>query len=312
MELENLDPQQDFNTAWKEEEGKVNPTSDDGAAEDKTVKEDTSKEEVPKEDASVDTSVIEPADESGVKDEEPNKEPNKEPDKDDVYDKLLHKHKTLEGMYNSKDRKVRELEEQIQKLSEDFNNLTAEPTKSGPIEEDPELNAYLSEYSVVAENEAKLRKRDIEDSIKRSMETITKELDAKLSIVNKLAEDRNEEIYNRHVKEIEEAHPDWNKTFTKTDIDLWIDEMPPVFQESYRFVANNGTTADVIKLFGQYKKEKGLVSEKSGQEKVVNRAKQKELRDMETIKTKRGPVSGKTDLGRTDFDGAWNEAVRTV
>ena len=214
-------------------------------------------------------------------------------------------------MFNSKDKKVRELEDRVRKLDEEFEKIKSLPTQ-GPIEGDADLESYLSEYNIVATNEAKLRKKDINSAIKEVVETMTKELDTKLSSVNKLVEDRKEERYTAHVNAIRKAHPDWEKTFTKADVDMWIEGMPPAFQESYKFVADNGTTEDVIRLFKQFKEETGLVTKKPKQTKVVDKTKQEELKEMETIKTKHGPISGKSGPDSGDYDGAWSEAIRTV
>lgn len=340
------------------EVAEVSADDEFGEAFDEAVAEDGGEEEAPTKEAEGPEGKAEEQEEE-IPAEEPNpeeaegepekKEAEKEPAKEDpesgkidedepeeTLETISHKYSTLQGMFNSLDRKHKDLEGQFAlNKGDDKEGVKGQAEEQEETKEKPVIEAAIVLEEIGKLDSVKGLKEEYGDEmtnafndVANTLVTMTNQAVAGLSkeimgkfgqlsdVVDPLQDSHLKSEEESHASAILEAHPDIEEIVEKGDIREWIEEQPEYKRKMYTDVYNDGATKDVIDLFTTFKTEKGLLKaeapaeeEDAEAEKAVDKEKQEKLEDMEAIETKKSPVSeGKGGVGKNNYDAAWEEA----
>ena len=229
------------------------------------------------------------------------------------------KYKTLQGMFESEANKRMALEEENKKLKEPKPDVKTEPKPEPLNEDDPELKKYLDDYEVVAKNEAKLRKKELDVIKKEIIESIKTEFGATQEQVQKFLNDKDENEQIEHAASILEAHEDYGVDFDRPEIEAWINTLSGIKHREYKATLTDGNSQEVIDLITAYKEANNIpvkklepkpdnTPQKTEEEIKAEEEKQKKLESMEAVNPKKRPVGGGGSKKAEDYDGAFDEA----
>jgi hypothetical protein len=229
--------------------------------------------------------------------------------------KAEQRYKTLQGMFDAEkkkwDKERQDLLGKLEKATPEPEEEEEQPPKgrtkekekeaAAPDAEDPELKQYLAEYDYIASNEAKLRKRDIEQASKVIVDSIIDFIKPYINVTESTAQDR-------HYTAIKTAHPDFETYRDSGEIEQWILTRPAFEQKAMKEVYNAGSTQDIIDLISTFREAKGYNGTKSTPDPEKEReaaeaaAKKKDkLEDLSAVPARRAGV--KVDgVGRVDKD----------
>ena len=231
-------------------------------------------------------------------------------------ERRIHKHKTLEGMYNSETKKNRELQSEIERLktekpesnkAEDDSAAKDKGDKDfvSDLMKDPVLKAFSQDYDEIAPGVFKA----VEIMHQRSMKAIEKALEAVMPVI----ETHEETAREKHFAAIEEKHPDFPKYRDSGELESWIDTLPSVKKKLYKEIYDGGTKEDVIEMVQDFRTAKGYKTvapehkevDEAGAEKVGKKASA-----MEAVRSAKRPISVGSGAKKDDFSAGFAEASK--
>lgn len=243
------------------------------------------------------------------------------------YEKLLQQKKSLEGMFNSNLRKVKELEEKIAQISASqaaggdtsksgAEGAQAEPEQKKPVthqqetltayEQNERIQAFIDDFPDIHQG--------VQEIIKYEREAIKKSFEAFARIIAPVLQDRFTSTIKQRETEIAGKHADFPELKNNGALNQWISELPSFKQKAYTEVLESGDPADVVEVLNEFKQAHGTITPEGNGDTVISEAaleRARKLRNSEGIRSKTGPVSGKTSVAaKDDFVGAFEEAVK--
>lgn len=222
----------------------------------------------------------EPVEQPDAQVEEPT--PTEEPDYKALYEQEHARYESMKG-------RVRSYEQQQQQRPV----ATPEPTQP-PADPDEEFMAkFRKEYS-----DEVVRAMEIM-SERKAREYATRVLQEKVMPIEEVVRQRQ---IAEHFDTLARHHPDWEQVAQDEKFAQWIDSQPPYIAQTYRHVASQGTTGDVVDLLNRYKREAGLTPVAA-----PTPASSAKAQAAAPVKTQRGTLpKGRASVD--DFDAAWDEA----
>lgn len=244
------------------------------------------------------------------------------------FEERVHKHKTLEGMYNSETKKRRELEAEIKKLKEappaapdkdatdkgigaDKDKKPAADVMSGFMEV-PEIKAFSEEYDEIAPGVLKIAEHTILTT-QAMFKNFSEKLAEALSPVLTTHEKTDRE---KHFAAIKQEHPDFdaynaNADEQPSELEAWVETLPAYKKEAYKQVLEAGTAEEVIDMVRDFRTAKGYTGngKPKGEPSPVDEIDEEKIKGMEAVRTKKGPLATTGKGGVQDYEGAFAEAA---
>lgn len=180
------------------------------------------------------------------------------------------------------------------------------------------LEAYDSEFDTVSKMEGIKR----EKALKALEKKITSELEAKMSSIQEQFQTKVKPIEDNIVKSEQEAHfgairsahEDFEKYRDDGSILKWIETKPKYIQDSMKLTYAKGTTADVIDLISDFKRDNGLENNNTEHSNVINAdrlkaERERKKQELTSVPTRRTAVNSSRAVA-DDFESAFDEALK--
>lgn len=213
---------------------------------------------------------------------------------------VTQKYKSLQGMFNYETKRRLELEARLKEL-EEGRAAKAQPKPEAETATDTDSNVFRSEYPEIHQAMSSMNEKQA-----KAFELKLKELaDSMSAVIQPVVKNHQATDEARHFGEIKQAHEDFESLATSGEVLEWVNTLPAYKQEAYHKVYNQGTAAEVIDLFKDYK-EANAITPVNKQPSAVNT---KKLATMETVRTKHTAISTRPSIAaKDDYTGAWAEA----
>jgi len=238
-----------------------------------------------------------------------------EGDNKPTYEEVEQKYKSLQGMIESQQREKDELAKKAKELEDKLfaiDEARGGKPKPEAQPEDAELTEYLKDYAYISGNEAKLRKKELEQLKKDVIEEISKTYEVPIKSVEKIVAENDEVKAAIHLGSIKEAHEDYGEAFKKEDVVKWVETLSPARKKANMAIIEEGDTEEVIDLITSYKEANNIpiTKEESSSDEVKTKIKKDErLESLEVVKGKKSPVTGGGSKKVEDYEGAFAEAA---
>lgn len=191
---------------------------------------------------------------------------------------------------------------QLQREIEDLKKATAKP-----VEQTPEQKQAAEDKKKASEWYAKDFTEDWPDiakAINQQMAAIRAEVKSQMETMAKNFQPYVQQTAsNAFLTELRSLHPDFDGV--KDQFVAWIKKQPKPVADAYANVVKDGTAADVAALITVFKETN---KETSNSTKTKDDDKEERLRNMEDVGSRE--TSTHHDVDATDFDGAFDEAVK--
>lgn len=237
--------------------------------------------------------------------------------------------KSYDGVVRSKSEKLKQTEEELERLkagsqasteAKDKGSAEGEtdkgekkPDKASEIDylddfkKDPKVEEFLKEYDEVGP--MMLEMGNV--VMKKAAAMVLKAAETIFQHVGPVVKSAEEQAQERHFAAIKEKHPDYDGYIEKGEIKDWIAELPAYKKEAYQKVYDRGTTQDMIDMVTEFRNAKGYAggTEKKNGDAPVD---EKKINGLEAVKSRKGPIStsGKSK-DPNDFSSAFSEAARS-
>lgn len=312
-----------------EAEAEANGEAEENKEEDQPTQETETGEQDGEETGGEETGTAEQSgtEDQGGKEEktEEEKEAEAKADKGPIPpEKLMQQYKSLQGMFNSERKKREELERKLSEKAEGFGESGKETnadddtagsrkpeTKAAdklvPYDQNEKIKAFKGDYPEVAEG--------IEEVVKYQKAEFETAIIALARHIAPFLKGSAEAQESKRESAVINAHQDFVTLRDSGSLTQWIEEQPAFKRRAYAEAWNSGSAEEMIELVKDYKQAMGITSgtpekDESGDD-AAAQERERKLRNMEGVKTKRPPVGGKGPAAKDDYVGAFNEALRT-
>lgn len=221
--------------------------------------------------------------------------------------KLTHKMKSWEGRITAANKRAEEAEQKLQtatqKSTQDKDSLPV-----GDDEDEQVLKDFVDEFPSLEKPIKTIAMR----LAKKVVDSKLKELEPQLQRIQGLEQAVTETAEEKHWNMIATAHADWKEIRDSGKLSQWIEAQPSFMRKSLEQVAAEGSAEEVVEMFDMYKESIGESKSTSTQRGSESPPKKKKVQDMSAVDgSSGGPPKRKGKVDKDDFDGAWNEALRS-
>lgn len=169
----------------------------------------------------------------------------------------------LEQARKESDAQIRLLNSRLQSLSAQYQELKAQtkqqaaaPAKdSADAADEPDLPDSFKELMEEFPDFAKPMQEYVERQVQKALKSVTSEVDKRVRPIESHI-DTSET--NAHLNAIRSAHPDFDEIVGGFDLLQWIESLPPVARTGAVYVAERGSSDQVIALLNDYKAARNL------------------------------------------------------
>ena len=174
------------------------------------------------------------------------------------------RYKNAQAKMTKESQRSKELEAKIAEMSNKLTAMESMRSETKIEQQKEEVNVDLSEII-----------KDYPEIV----QPLQKYVDARIAAVDnkvtqatqELTRAQQDEADRKHYAAIADQHPDWKSVSSSEDFTLWLGRQSKMWQNA----ASEGDAEDVVSLLSKYKKDLGLVSNKTvSKEELVEKAKQ--------------------------------------
>lgn len=186
----------------------------------------------------------------------------------------------LEQARKESDAQIRLLNSRLQSLSAQYQDLKAQTKQPAPAQEpavpaveEPDLPDSFKELMEEFPDFAKPMQEYVERQVQKALKSVTSTVEERVKPIE--SHISNAET-NSHLQIIRNAHPDFDEIVGGFDLLQWIESLPPVARTGAVYVAERGSSDQVIALLNDYKAARNMgvsttpAAQKSSPAKVDN------------------------------------------
>lgn len=310
-----LTPEQEFDSAWDEE--------DENQTEDSENLEEDSDDQPETEEDSLDT---EGSDEEAVTPEDTNQEsatdtedtedsPLNTTELQSQIDHLTRENQAMEQRMKSWEGRIKSANTRAKAAEKKLKQAQAKQDKASKDDlpddfDDAVLSDFIDEFPSLEKPIRALVKKVVNQAVTAKVDGDLGEVKAKVETIEK---SKAEADTQAHTARILEAHPDWETIYESGDLTKWINDQPTYVQTALNQVIESGTTEAIIEMFDQFKAAQALDEDQTtptSQSQSTGRSKSKRAADMQAVPAKTGgPPKQPPKKDQQDYDSAWDEAI---
>jgi hypothetical protein len=296
--------QKEFDAVWDEVEGEPDTTPPAGEEKD-------------------DLTPPEPkADEGQDKDTQQEKHPETPPaeetppqDSPEVaaikaeLEKERQKTKSWEGRIRAANERAKAAEEEAERLKQERETKQVVPPAK-PLssdEEDTAVKAFEDEFPDLPKPILAMVRKNLMPMVETMISERVGKIESVVPKVEKLQKHIEVDAETAHYDAITKAHPDWETIVSSGELDKFIESQPSYVRKALEKVKANGETEEVIDMFSQYKLTNNKPKPVPPKTPVED-----DPKDLLAVPASPGgPKTPKQGAAKDDFDGAWDEAVKS-
>lgn len=168
----------------------------------------------------------------------------------------------LEQVRRDSDAQIRLLNSRLQSLSTQYQDLKAQTKQNAPAQdaavpavEEPDLPDSFKELMEEFPDFAKPMQEYVERQVQKALKSVTSTVEERVKPIE--SHISNTET-NSHLHAIRSAHPDFDDIVGGFDLLQWIESLPPVARTGAVYVAERGSSDQVIALLNDYKAARNI------------------------------------------------------
>ena len=302
---------EEFDAAWGEEQ---NSTAEEkGAGEvpaDGQAPTESGGDAAPEQDKKT---AQPPAKEDRIPDQRPSDESDEVRKLREELERERQRTRSWEGRIRAANEKARQAEAELERLRREQDKRRERPVEDRPdapetADEDAALKAFREEFPDLPRPIIALVKREIIPMVQEMIRAEVGKIEPAVKEVEVIKRHIEVDASEAHLRAITNAHPDWKQIVSSGELDRFIEAQPSFVRRALEQVRDEGSTEEVIEMFGQYKQWASVNRQPT--QNTDRRPKHDDIKDEIAVPASPGGPRVPKKLDKDNFDAAWEEAER--